>query len=166
MGMLYKIESPDFEPVDYPPLSFAVIGSGSDASEDLQAYELPLATAHPNRTASWFIDALTGFLHRTEETTVGGWILGAELINGKVLSLGYQYDPTGQNRQVGIRIRDGRFILDAGQGREIILLYPSEIIGHSPQKPVDVLRNFSSTETDRRAKLLDQLRPYHPSSRK
>lgn len=60
-GMLFQLDSPEFVAREFEPLSFAVIGSGERVRADLEAYELLLATAHPNHTAMWFMDAMTGF---------------------------------------------------------------------------------------------------------
>lgn len=72
------------------------------------------------------------------------------------MSLASEFDPTGGQRQVGMRTRDGRFVLSAGDGREVRLLYPGEIRPRGPQA-VDVLKDLSAAEIERRTNLLRRL---------
>jgi hypothetical protein len=161
MGMLYRLESPAFEPTDYGPLSFAAVGSGAAARDALDAYDLLFAVDHPSRAVLWFIDALSGFLLETQDQTVGGLLLVAALRDGSVKAIGYEDDPDGRKAPVGIALKAGRFVARSAEGREVVLKYPAELLSQPASGPLvlDDHRTISSSEAARRASLRARLDP-------
>jgi len=166
MGMLYKLESPNFLPIDYGPLSFAAIGSCRAARDSLNAYELLFAVDHPNRAVVWFLDAMVGFLRDTEEDTVGGLLLIVAAQHGRVTAIGYEDDPQVRKARVGITLKDGRFVAHV-DGREVILRYPGELQRQGPLPPLvlDDLKKATQAEVERRASLRARLDPNRPSTK-
>jgi hypothetical protein len=159
MGMLYRLESPQFRPVDCPPLSFEAIGAGKSVLKVLEEYELLMAVDHPDRAPAWFIDSLRTFLRETQDERVGGLLLAAACQDGSVRALSLQEDESSAQR-LDVTSRDGRFIVHSA-GRDIVLRHPGELVRTPPSRSLvlDGLRQTSEEERERLMRLRSLLRP-------
>ncbi len=158
MGILYEMKSPDFNPHDYPPLSFTAIGSGKAVDKTLDTYSILFAVEPTHRAVVWFIDALTQFLNETEKRTVGGLILVAQLQNGNVTHVGFDDAPGKRKSRVGIASKNGHFIVYASDGREVKLKFPGEIARkHLRNLIVDDLKTAIPSEIKRRKSLINKI---------
>ena len=126
-GMLFKLESPAFEPIDYPPLSCVTIGSGARALEELERFAPLFLSDRLDRAPQWFLEAIAAFLSESAEKTVGGFVLAASCHHGRVDCLPYQIDSVGRGRPVGVVVKGDHFAILTTDGNEVILRYPAEI---------------------------------------
>jgi hypothetical protein len=126
-GMLFKMESPGFEAVDYPPLSCVAIGSGARASEELERFAPLILSDRLDRAPQWFLEAIEAFLSENADGSIGGFVLAASCHHGGVDCLPYQLDSAVRGRPVGVIVRGDHFAILTTDGREILLRYPAEI---------------------------------------
>jgi hypothetical protein len=135
-GLLYAMQSPEFVPVICPPLSVLAIGSGHRAVEYLDRFAPLIMCGRPDRACDRFLDALSSYFIESNDSTIGGAVLMAHAVDGRVHSLPYRQDmPDGQ--YIEIKQEGHRFSLhNSRTGRTVPLRYPSEILGRPPVVPL------------------------------
>ena len=144
LGLLYCLNSPDFIPIDYSPLTFATMGSGAeDMRMALDKYAALIFCDHPALSVGWFMEAMaTAFAKMSVVSSVGGLFLITILSRGKVEAILHSH--CRPNEGCEVIIENGRFVqVNRRTGRRLALRYPGEI----DKTPPTALKTFSPYRT-------------------